>query len=248
ALNLLNYTLGTTLEIPLYAILGLLLAPISAVFIRSMYWQYDIWHKYVHLSRPLKTALTGAAVGFVGIFLPQILGPGREVMNAVLARPEDFTLLLLLAIGVAKMFMTGFSLAGGFVGGVFAPTLFVGLMFGSAFGRLLAIFRVNGAISDPQAFAIVGMAAMMAGVVRSPITAIMLVFELTNDYRLILPIMLAAVACIYLTNRFAPLGIYALGLARQGIHLQEGRDIDLMQGITVAEVMDEPAVIAEDAS
>jgi chloride channel protein, CIC family len=247
ALNLLNYTLGTPLEIPLYGILGLLLAPIAAVFIRSIYWQYDTWHKYVHLSRPLKTALTGAAVGFVGIFLPQILGPGREVMNEVLAHPEDFTLLLLLAVGAAKIFMTGFSLAGGFVGGVFAPTLFVGLMFGSVFGRLLAMFRMSSAISDPQAFAIVGMAAMMAGVVRSPITAIMLVFELTNDYRLILPIMLAAVVCIYLTNRFAPLGIYALGLARQGIHLQEGRDIDLMQGITVAEVMDEPPVIAEDA-
>jgi CIC family chloride channel protein len=92
------------------------------------------------------------------------------------------------------------------------------------------------------------MAAVLAGVVRSPITAIMLVFELTNDYRLILPIMLAAVVCILMTSRFTPHGVYTMGLARQGIHLQEGRDIDLMQGILVHEVMDPPRNIAESAS
>ncbi len=248
ALDLLNYTLGTPLEIPLYALMGLLLAPIAAVFIRSVYWQHDLWHKYIHWPRPWQTAFVGGVVGAVGIFLPHILGPGREAMNAVLARPEEFTVGLLLMIGAAKVVMTGFSLAGGFVGGVFAPTLFVGLMFGSVFGRVIAALDTGRLISDPQAFAIVGMAAMMAGVVRSPITAIMLVFELTNDYRLILPIMLAAVVCIYLTNRLAPLGIYALGLARQGIHLQEGRDIDLMQGVTVGEVMDAPPTIRGSAS
>lgn len=248
ALDLLNYTLGTPAEIPLYALMGLLLAPIAAIFIRSVYWQHDTWHKFSHWPRPIRTAFAGAVVGVVGIFLPQILGTGREAMNEVLSRPEEFTVWLLLALGVVKMVMTGFSLAGGFVGGVFAPTLFIGLMFGSVFGRVINYIQAGTLISDPQAYAIVGMAAMMAGVVRSPITAIMLVFELTNDYRLILPIMLAAVVCIYLTNRFAPLGIYALGLARQGIHLTEGRDIDLMQGVKVSEVMDEAYTIPEKAT
>lgn len=248
ALDLLNYTLGTLLEIPLYALLGLLLAPLAAFFIRSVYWQHDLWHRYIHWPRPLRTAAAGAVVGVVGVFLPQILGPGREVMNEILVHPADFTLVLLLVMGIAKIIMTGFSLAGGFVGGVFAPSLFIGLVFGSLFGRLVNLLNMGTFISDPQAYAIVGMAAMMAGVVRSPITAIMLVFELTNDYRLILPIMLAAVVCIYLTNRFAPRGIYGEGLARQGIHLQEGRDVDLMQGVTVAEVMDPPPTIHEGAS
>jgi CIC family chloride channel protein len=248
ALNLLNYTLGSPVELPLYALLGLLLAPVAALFIRSVYWQHDLWHRHIHWPRPVQTAFVGAVIGVVGLFLPHILGPGRAVMNEVLSQPEQFTLLLLLVIGLVKIFTTGFSLAGGFVGGVFAPTLFVGLMLGSVFGRLLEGLRAGAAISDPRAFAIVGMAAMMAGVVRSPITAVMMVFELTNDYRLIPPIMLAAVVCIYLANRLAPLGIYALGLARQGIHLPEGRDIDLMQGVTVAEVMDAPPTIHERAS
>ena len=247
ALNLLNYRLGSLPEIPLYGLMGLLLAPIAAGFIRSIYWQREWWHKHIHWSRPVQTAFAGAVVGIVGVFLPQILGPGRETMNEVLSAPGEFTIWLLLIIGAAKFVMTGFSLAGGFVGGVFAPTLFIGLMFGSLFGRVLESLGVGGFVSDPQAYAIVGMAAMMAGVVRSPITAIMLVFELTNDYRLILPIMLAAVACIYLTSRFAPLGIYALGLAKHGIHLQEGRDVDLMQGITVGEVMSTPPTITESA-
>ncbi|MBZ0295992.1 MAG: chloride channel protein [Anaerolineae bacterium] len=242
ALNLLNYSLGSLTEMPLFVVLGLAFAPVAALFIKVIYWMHDTWHHRVHLPRPIQTALVGAAVGVVGIYLPEILGAGREAMNAVLSRPDEFTLDLLIILCAAKIIMTAFSMAGGFVGGVFAPTLFAGLMLGGAFGRLVDSLNIQAfAVSDPQAYAIVGMAAMMAGVVRSPITAIMLVFELTNDYRLILPIMLASVVCIILAERFVPSGIYALGLARKGVHLQQGRDVDVMQGITVGEAMLTPA-------
>ncbi len=249
ALNLRNYALGSALELPLYAVLGLLLAIPAILFVRSVYWQHDKWHERVHkIPRPIQTALVGAILGLIGIALPDVLGAGREAMNAVLEQPERFTLLLLFSLGLAKIILTGFSLAGGFVGGVFAPALFIGLMFGNVFGRIVESFGLVGITSGAQAYAIVGMAAMMAGVVRSPITAIMLVFELTNDYRLIIPIMLASVFCIFLTSRFTLLGIYTLGLARQGIHLREGHDVDLMQGIRVSEVMDPPRTINENAS
>jgi CIC family chloride channel protein len=90
---------------------------------------------------------------------------------------------------------------------------------------------------------------MMAGVVRSPITAIMLVFELTNDYRLILPIMLTTIICTLIAERIEPAGIYIFGLRRKGVHLSEGRDIDLMQGVKVGEAMLKPAPsIPENAS
>jgi CIC family chloride channel protein len=87
------------------------------------------------------------------------------------------------------------------------------------------------------------MAAVMAGVVRAPITAIMLVFELTNDYRLILPIMLGSVACIFVAEQFERDGVYALGLARKGIRLKQARDIDLMQALTVRDAMIAPAPV-----
>lgn len=243
-----NYILGSPLEIPLFIPLGVLLALVAVVFTRAVYWQHDLWH-HLHLPRPIKTALAGALVGVVGLFLPEILGIGRETMSGVLSGEAHFTLLLLLVLGGFKILMTAVSMAGGFVGGIFAPALFVGTMFGSVYGQLVNVVFPQASMGDPQTYAIAGMAATMAGVVRSPITAIMLVFELTNDYRLILPIMLATVVCVYLAERIEPHGIYSLSLMRKGVHLPKGREIDLMQGVTVGEAMLKPApTVPESAS
>jgi CIC family chloride channel protein len=245
-----HFTLGGLLDIPLYILLGLFLAPVAAVMIRAVYWQHDLWRKHARqLSRPARTALAGGLVGVVAVFLPQIMGPGREVTTAVLSDSRTFTVLALLALGAAKLVMTAVSLAGGFVGGIFAPSLFVGTMFGAAFGRLATVLLPASAIGDPEAFAIVGMAAVMAGVVRAPITAILLVFELTNDYLLILPIMLTTVVCVSVAERIEPLGIYMLGLSRKGIRLQDGRDFDVMESVIVGDAMRPVApTIREDAS
>jgi len=241
-----TFPIGGPGEIALFVPLGLLLAPVAALFIRSVYWQHDFWHKYVHIARPYKTALAGALVGFAAIFLPQIMGTGRDVMNSVLTGEAQYTIAFLLILAFVKLLMTSVSMAGGFVGGIFAPALVVGTMLGSAYGQI-ATALIPG--SSPQSYAIAGMAGMMAGVVRSPITAIMLVFELTNNYRLILPLMLTTVICVYLAEKFEPLGIYALGLVRQGVQLPTGRDIDLMQSVTVAEAMKTPPpLILESAS
>ncbi|MBI5929012.1 MAG: chloride channel protein [Chloroflexi bacterium] len=237
-----SHTLGSPLEIPLFIPLGLLLAPIASLFIRWVYFQHDWWHHHIHLPRPLKTALAGVLVGIVAIFLPEIMGTGRETMNEVLSGEAKFALTMLLMLGAAKLLMTGISMAGGFVGGIFAPSLFVGTMLGGAYGLVIDHFIGGGShATPPEVYAVAGMAAMMAGVVRSPITAIMLVFELTNDYRLILPIMLTTVICVLIAERIEPSGMYIFGLRRKGIHLQEGRDIDLMQGVKVGEAMLKPA-------
>lgn len=244
-----NYTLGNPLEIPLFVPLGIGLALVSALFVRAVYWQHDLWHHHLHLARPVKTALAGALVGVVGIFLPQIMGTGRETMSEVLSGEVAFVPVMLLALAGFKLLLTTISMAGGFVGGIFAPALFVGTMLGSFYGRFINVIFPGASMGDPQTYAIAGMAAMMAGVVRSPITAIMLVFELTNDYRLILPIMLATIVCVYIAERLEPSGIYSLGLLRQGIRLPQGRETDLMQGVMVSEAMLTPApTIPENAS
>jgi len=244
-----NYTLGSPLEIPLFIPLGIGLALVSVLFTRAVYWQHDVWHHHVHLSRPVKTALAGGLVGAVGIFLPQIMGTGHETMSEVLSGEVAFVPVMLLVLAGFKLLMTTISMAGGFVGGIFAPALFVGTMLGSFYGRFISVIFPGSSMGDPQTYAIAGMAALMAGVVRSPITAIMLVFELTNDYRLILPIMLATIVCVYIAERIEPLGIYSLGLLRQNIRLPQGREIDLMQGVLVAEAMLTPApMIHESAS
>ncbi|MFN8452043.1 MAG: chloride channel protein [Anaerolineae bacterium] len=240
----LNYTLGSLVEMPLFALLGLVAAPVCVLFIRAVYWQHDLWHHYAgRLPRPARTALAGVLVAIVGIFLPQILGTGRETMSAVLSGEAQYAVWLLLIIAGAKLLMTTISMAGGFVGGIFAPALVVGTMLGAAFGEIVNGVFSGGAISDSQAYAIAGMAALMAGVVRAPITAIMLVFELTNDYRLILPIMLASVTCVFVAELFERDGVYAFGLARKGIRLKQERDIDLMQALTVRDAMITPAPV-----
>ena len=238
-----TYSLGSPLEIPLFVPLGLIVGAVAALFIISNKWQHDLWHHHVHLPRPLKTALAGAIVGVVAIFLPQIMGTGREFMGEVLNGHGNFTIPFLLLIVVGKILMTSVSMAGGFVGGIFAPTLVTGVALGAIYGDILKRLFPTQMSTDPQAFAIAGMAALMAGVVRSPITAIMLVFELTNDYRLILPIMLATVVSVFVAEHIHKLGIYMDGLQRAGVFLTPGREIDLMQGVTVEEAMLKPPPI-----
>lgn len=240
------YSLSSPLEIPIFLPLGLLLGLVSVGFIRLLYWQRDLWGGMKRLPVPARTALAGALVGVVAIFLPEIMGPGREAMNAVLRGIDTHTLPLLLALGAAKLVMTTVSIGGGFVGGMFAPSLFVGTMLGAAYGQIVTAF-LPASTGDAQSYAIAGMAAMLAGVVRSPITAILLVFELTNDYRLILPIMLATIACVFVAERFSP-GVFHVSLARHGIRLPQGKEVDLLQRVTVGEAMLNPApVIRENA-
>ena len=232
-----SYSLGGPEELPLYILLGVVMAPISAAFIRLLYWQHDVWHHF-NLPRPLKTMLAGALVGLIAVFLPQIMGTGRETMNDLLnANGVEFALPVLAAMVVAKMLATTISLGGGFVGGMFAPSLFVGAAFGSLFGHIANNIFPGTLSANPAAYAMAGMAAAMTGVIRAPITAVLLLFELTGDYKLILPIMLVTSVCLLVVERIAPDGIYQLGLARKGMRLSYGRDTDLMQTITAGDAM-----------
>lgn len=245
----LDYALGHPIQLPFYVLLGVLLAIVSIIVIRVIDWQGHMWHHRVKLWLPAKTALVGGIVGLVGLFLPEILGPGEEFMHNVLTGHLEAGIGLLLIIATAKLVLTAMSQGAGFVGGVFAPTLFIGIVLGSAFGRFF-----NGLIpvidmGNPQAYAIAGMAGLLAGVVRAPMTAILLVFELTDDYNLILPIMLTAVICTLIIEQTGPPGIYMWSLVKQGLHLYQGRDVDLMQGLFVKDAMIEPApVISLDAT
>ena len=232
-----SYSLGGPEELPLYILLAVLMAPLSALFIRMLYWQHDQWH-HLRLPQPVKTLLAGALVGAIAVFLPEIMGTGRDTMNVLLnADGIDYALPVLAALVVAKLAATTISLGGGFVGGMFAPSLFVGAAFGSLFGHIVNGLLPEALAADPAAYAMAGMAAAMTGVIRAPITAVLLLFELTGDYNLILPIMLVTSVSLLVVERLSADGIYHLGLARKGIRLSYGRDTDLMQTITVGDAM-----------
>lgn len=228
------YTFGTYWELILYLGLGLLAGPVAAFYIRGLYRAQDFFH---HWAAPawIKPAVAGLAVGVVGIFLPQIFGVGYDTIDQLL-NGQNFALGLLLILVLAKLVMTSISIGGGFPGGVFAPSLFLGAALGGAYGVVLERLFPGLGLTTP-AFAMVGMAAVLAGTVHSPLTAIILLFEMTRDYRIILPLMFAVIVSMLISQAIQRDSVYVHGLALKGIRLERGRDVEVLDTITVGEVM-----------
>ena len=228
------YAFNSFWELPLYLALGLLAGPVSALYVRLLYQSQDLFDNW-KVPRPIKTASAGLALGLVGIFLPQILGTGYGTIGDVLNK-NNFGFWLLVALLVAKIILTPLSIGSGFVGGVFAPALFIGATLGGAFGLLVGSM-FPGLATNPSAFALVGMAAVLAGSVHAPLTAVILLFEMTNDYRIILPLMFAVAISLVISQRIQRDSVYAMGLARHGIRLDRGRDVEVMGAISVGDAM-----------
>jgi CIC family chloride channel protein len=244
-----NYTMRTPWEILLYVILGVLAAFIAVGFIRLLYGFEDLFDNW-RFPDALKPAIGGLLLGGLAVIypwilhssqanastgtLPEIFGAGFGTIEGALQGKLSLALLFVLVF--LKPLATSFTLGSGNSGGVFAPGLFTGAALGGAFGWVVEYF-MPGATAGPGAFAIVGMAAVFAGAAHAPFTAILIVFEMTNDYRLILPLMAAVIISLIVSQRLLPESIYTLKLARRGIHLQSGRDLDVMETVTVSEVM-----------
>lgn len=232
-----KYAFNSAWELPLYFGLGLLSGPIAALYVHLVYTAHDLFRKW-RAPNWIKPAVAGFAIGISGFFFPQILGVGYDTIELILAG-ENLGLFLLLALVVAKLILTPISLGSGFMGGVFAPSLFIGAVFGAAYGSFSDAMIPNLALS-PAAFAMVGMAAVLAGTVHAPLTAIILLFEMTNDYRIILPLMFSVIVSMLISQILQRDSVYTLGLTQKGIRLNRGRDIEILQAITVEEVMQTP--------
>ncbi len=229
-----EYSLRSPWEIFLYLGLGLLAALVSALYVRGLFGLEELFHRWKsHFL--LKAAVGGLIVGAVGLALPQLFGVGYETMDALL-RGEEMTTGLLLALFLLKPILTATTLGAGGSGGVFAPSLFIGSMLGGAFGQVVGRLFPQ-ATAPPPAYALVGMGAVLAGSVHCPITAIFLLFEMTRDYRIILPVMLCAVVSTLMARWLAPGSVYTGRLAQRGIYLHLGRDLNVLEMVTVEEAM-----------
>jgi chloride channel protein, CIC family len=164
-----------------------------------------------------------------------ILGVGYPTIDAALYGRLALGLLLLFLI--AKMVAVSLTIGSGGSGGVFAPALFVGAMLGGAFGEighLLVPSFIGANVSD---YAIAGMAAVFAGTAQAPVTAIMILFELTSDYKIILPLMLAVVTATVVAHAVSNQTIYTMKLFRRGVDLVAGRSISVMNRLKVKDAM-----------
>ncbi|MBW4651882.1 MAG: chloride channel protein [Kaiparowitsia implicata GSE-PSE-MK54-09C] len=199
AFELPAYEVRSLLELPLYIGLGLLASLVSIGFKGAMGFTQQFFQGQVagfawmgRVPEPLHPVIGGVLVGSVALQFPQILGVGYETVESIL-QDVKLPLLLVATLLVAKLVMTAISFGSGFVGGVFAPALFLGAALGSVYGKMMAIALpiLHPVMASPPAYAMVGMAAVLAGSVRAPLTAILLLFELTHDYRIVLPLMAA---------------------------------------------------------
>jgi len=228
-----TYAMVSAWEILFYAILGLLAALVAWLFVEGLYWFEDLFDGW-EFSNALKPAVGGLMLGVLAYFLPEVMGSGLGFIEEAINGNLALGLMAVLIFG--KMLATNFTLGSGNSGGVFAPSLFVGAMLGGTFGTLIhqafpAITAVSGA------YALVGMAALFAAATQASITAIIIVFEMSGDYRLILPLMFATVIATLVSERLRRENIYTLKLVRRGIQIRGGRDVDVMQGVYVAEAM-----------
>ncbi len=224
-----KYTLSSIWEIGPYLLLGILSGMVAILFIKTLYFLEDRFDK-LRIHPLLKPALGGLFVGIIGLKLPQVFGVGYEGIDACLQNQLGFWMAFLLVL--AKTLSTSMTLGSGGSGGIFAPSLFLGAMTGNLVGSVFHS-AFPGSISSPGAFSLVGMGAVVAAATHAPITAIIIIFELTNDYKIILPLMLSCIIASFMTVGVHKESIYTMKLKRQGIIFKEGREEHILKSLSV---------------
>ena len=225
-------------EFALFAIEGLLCAGVAILFMRLLLRGATLAAR-TPWPAPLKPAFAGLVLGLVALWIPDVLGIGRETLRFATIE-EAFRLDELMLILVAKLAVTVLCLAYGFVGGVFSPSLLIGILFGALFGGLvgeLATALGPFAVSHVVVYAICGMMAVASPVIGAPLTTIIIVFELTRHYDLTIAAMVAVVFSNLVAYRVFGRSLFDEQLARRGFDLSAGRDEALLGSLRVSSVM-----------
>ncbi len=224
-------------QLILYAVLAVVTVLFGILFLRVLDITSEAKLKAGIPTWILPVAL-GVIVGLIGILYPETLGTGEQFLTSLLSLTNagDFVWWSLFIVAALKIVTSALTRKGGGSVGTFMPALVFGGAAGAGFAILVDPIWTFSHI-DPGAFALVGMAAALAATARAPLTAIILVFELTGDYGLVLPLMLAVALATFLGDRLHPESTYTMSLARKGIHLPSGEDIDLLDTVRVGEVM-----------
>ncbi len=226
---------GNDLSYLLIAVLGLASGLIGVGFKTFLYWLEDavdgLWKGRPEWARP---AVGGVALGVLLLVLPQMYGVGYPVMNKVVAGHVVLWLIVIFMLG--KILAASLTLSIGGSGGVFAPSLFTGAMAGMAFG-IAANHVFGSSIGSPAMYAVVAMGGVFGAAAQAPLTAIASVVEMTGNFTLTLPVMLATGIAAALSKRLTYGSIYTTKLLRRGIDIERPKAPDMLQTITVAEVM-----------
>ncbi len=231
-------------ELLIYAALGIAVALLSWAFLRLLGATEQLSERFA--SWPwLRPVAAGLVVAVIGVFEPDVLGTGQDfvagIVNISVSGTQVWWALMVLV--VLKIIATSATIGSGGSGGAFMPSLFIGAAFGAGLAELLAPAWTLSPLR-PGPFAVVGMAAMFAAVARAPLTSILIVFEITQDYKLVLPLMLAVSLATLIADVLSPESVYTMPLIRKGIQLVRASEIDVLDTISIGEVMSRQMPVA----
>ncbi len=240
AFNLPAYDVRSYWELPLYLGLGLLASLVAVAFTKALQIAREVFAGQIvgfawmtEISMPSKLAIGGLCIGVTALVFPEVMGIGYETVESLL-QDAHFSVGLLVLLLFTKLALTAISLGSGFVGGIFAPAIFLGAILGSAYGQALGSLLPGFIpVAAPPAYALVGMAAVLAGTVRAPLTAVLLLFEMTRDYRIVLPLMASVGLCAWLVEQLQSGQVSGLGAKKDA----NAEDVEMLSKIKIAEVM-----------
>jgi len=229
-----EYALVNPAEMITYAILGLTAGVVAVGFVQTLDWFEETFDRVKRIPAFLQPVIGGIGIGGLALVLPEVMGVGYDTISAALN--VRLGLGILAAVLIAKLVATSFTLGSGGSGGIFAPSLFMGAALGGLIGHL-AQHVFPFAMASPGAYAVVGMGAVVAAATHAPITAILIIFEMTGDYRVILGVMVSCILSTLVAQRLRRESIYTIKLMRRGIDLQAGQEINVLRQLKVSDIL-----------
>ncbi len=228
-----EYGLENPMAIPLFGVLGICTGIVGVCFILVLYWFEDTWDK-IRLPEWFKPVVGGLIVGMLGLYSTDLFGVGYEALER--AAHGEMLVAAALTLLVLKILATSITIGSGGSGGVFAPSLFLGGMTGAAFGGIANHFfpEVAGPVG---AYAIVGMASTFSSTARAPVTAVVILFELTRNYDIILPLMTCVVVSMIVSQMIYKESIYSKKMRRKGVEPPSEKSFDALESVLVRDVM-----------
>jgi len=220
-------------ELILYVLLAVVTALVGFLFLKLLYFFEDFFDETIKINSQFMPFFGGILIGTIGLFYPEIMGTGYETISSALNGDTIWTTAFILIF--IKVLATSLTLGSGGSGGVFAPALFLGAMTGAFFGGV-ANSILPGSVSNAGAYALVAMGGLVAATTQAPITAIIIVFELTNDYQIILPLMITCILSTIIFKSLSRESIYTLKLVKRNIVIKNGAEINIMKSLYAKDI------------
>src|SRR5580698_9899812 len=228
------YQLVSPLEFGVYAILGMVGGLGSVAFVKLLL-NIRLWFRRLPASTVwIQPVAGGLFVGLIGWFVPEILGVGYDFVDTVLG--GDFPVKTVAMLAVLKIIATPACYGSGNAGGIFGPSLFIGAMIGGAVGGV-AHSLFPHITANPGAYALVGMGTAFAGIVRTPLTSVIMIFEMTRDYAIIVPLMISNLISFFISRMLQPEPIYEALALQEGVYLPTAESREELYGDRVGEIM-----------